>query len=394
MTSPSQIKQMASSLQDRLVQIRRTLHQHPELGFEEEQTGALVADTLRGLGLEVQTGVAKTGVVGLLRGAKPGKTVALRADMDALPVTELNQHEYRSKTPGKMHACGHDAHVTTLLGTAMVLSQLRDQLAGNVKFIFQPAEEGPGGAEQMVAEGVLENPKVDAIVGAHVWPGIPAGRVGVAPGPMMAAPDTMNLKIIGRGGHGAEPHLTIDAVAISAQVITALQNIVSRMRNPMDPVVVTIGSIHGGTRFNVIAQEVEMAGTVRTFNPETRKKMPGLIEKVVAGVCSSFDAKYEFQWIPSYPATVNEPAVTEVVRQAAVSILGDDSVLTELEPSMGGEDFSYFLARVPGCFFRLGVGNDRKATFPLHHPQFDVDESALSSGVAVFAQSTLDLLAR
>jgi len=388
-------------LMPRLIEIRKTIHRNPELGFEEYQTAALVAGTLEDLGIEVRTGVANTGVVGVLRGSSVHRvagggtrTIALRADMDALPVTELNDVDYASRVPGKMHACGHDVHTTILLGAAMVLAGMRDQLNGNVKFIFQPAEESAGGALPMIEQGVLKDPDVDAIVGGHCWPGMPAGQIGIGEGPVMAAADFVTIRIIGKGGHGALPHLAVDPIAISFQVGTALQQIVSRLRDPLDPVVLSICSIHGGTKSNVIAEEVVMEGTVRSFNPETRERLPGLIEQVLRGVTSAYGGDYALQFNKLYPPTVNDAGIARLVEKAARKALGNEAVTWGIDPTMGAEDFSFFAERVPAASFRIGVADPtgERPAYPLHNPRFDIHESAIPAAVAVFVQTVLDFL--
>lgn len=387
----SEIKQLAEEFYPAVVSLRRQIHQNPELGFQEFQTAALVAKTLSEHGWEVQTGIAGTGVVGLLKGNSQGPTVALRADMDALPIQELNQQPFKSKNDGVMHACGHDAHTATLLGTAMVLSRLRESLIGNVKLIFQPAEEGPGGALPMIKAGVLDNPKVDVIFGAHVWHDVPAGKVAIQAGPIMAAPDTFVITITGRGGHGAQPHLCIDAIAIAAQVINGLQQIVSRRSNPLDPVVLTIGKMVGGVRGNVIAEKVVMDGTLRTLNENTRIQCKKWIEEQVAAICHLYGALHEVRFTDAYDITINDEEATEFLIGSARKILGRDQVLTRLEPSMGAEDFSFFMKDIPGVYFRLGIRDDEKV-YPIHHNRFDVNEEALKVGMEVFSQAVVDIL--
>lgn len=387
----SEIKQLTEEFYPAVVSLRRQIHQNPELGFQEFQTAALVARTLSEHGWEVQTGVAGTGVIGLLRGNFEGPTVALRADMDALPIQELNQLPFQSRNVGVMHACGHDAHTATLLGTAMVLSRLRSSLRGNVKLIFQPAEEGPGGALPMIKAGVLSNPKVDVIFGAHVWHDVPAGKIAVQAGPIMAAPDTFDITITGRGGHGAQPHLCIDAIAIAAQVINGLQQIVSRRSNPLDPVVLTIGKMVGGVRGNVIAEKVVMDGTLRTLNEATRVQCKKWIEEQVAAICQPYGALYQVRFTDAYDITINDETATEFLIDSARKILGRDQVLTRLEPSMGAEDFSFFMKDIPGVYFRLGIA-DQEKIYPIHHNRFDVNEEALKVGMEVFSQAVVDIL--
>ena len=386
-----EIVRLADQFQPQLIEVRRRIHRHPELGFQEIKTAALVAETLQGLGLEVQQ-VAKTGVVGLLRGSTDGPTVALRADMDALPIQELNETEYKSQEPGVMHACGHDVHTASLLGAAMILASLKEHIKGNVKFIFQPAEEGPGGALPMIAAGVLENPKVDYIFGAHVWHDVPAGSIAAQAGPIMAAPDNFTITITGRGGHGAQPHLCIDALAVAVQFISGLQQIVSRKTNPFDPVVLTIGQMTAGVRGNVIAEQAVLNGTLRTLNKTTQINCQKWMEDILAATCSAYGATYTLTYTEQYDLTASDTALTEQLIVSARAVLGNEHVITQLEPSMGGEDFSFFMKDIPGVYYRLGIGDREKGLYPIHHNRFDVNENALAVGAKVMAQVTLDLL--
>jgi amidohydrolase len=386
-----EILAQARSLQPELVEVRRDLHRHPELGMQEHRTAGTVASRLQALGLEVRTGVGGTGVVGLLRGARSGPTIALRADMDALPIQDRKQVPYASVVPGVMHACGHDGHTAILLGTADLLSRHRDRLAGQVKFLFQPAEEGPGGALPMIEAGALEDPHVDAVVGLHIIAEIPAGVVAVKYGGMSASSDGFELCVEGRGGHGAYPHQTVDAIAVAAQVVTALQTVVSRETDPVAPAVVTVGTIRGGYRGNVIADEVVMTGTVRLIDPDLRPVVAQRIERVVSGICAAMRATCRLKYNYGYPPVVNDDAVTALVESAAQKVVGPGQVRRLATPTMGAEDFSYFALARPACFFRLGGRNeDKGAVFPGHHPKYDFDEDVLSLGVAVFAQVTMD----
>ena len=390
----ARMKELANAQHAELVNIRRHLHENPELGFEEVATAQYIADYLAGLGLEVTSQVAKTGVVALLRGARPGKTVAIRADMDALPIQELNEVPYKSKHPGKMHACGHDAHVAAAIGAARILWELRDQINGNVKFIFQPAEEAPGGAEPMIAAGVLENPTVDAIIGGHVWGGLESGIIEVMSGPTMASSDIIRLKIIGKGGHAAQPHTTIDPIVIASEIVGALQKLVSRQTDPFESVVISICSFHAGDVFNVIPHSAYLEGAVRTLNNELRHELPHKIEKIIRGITEPYGATYELDYYLGYPVTVNDPGVTETVRKAAVSVLGADKVRVAARASMGGEDYAYFLNKVPGTYIRIGTRNPEKGICQeMHHPRFDIDEAVLELTPVVYAQAAFDLLA-
>ena len=390
----ARMKELANAQHAELVNIRRHLHENPELGFEEVATAQYIADYLAGLGLEVTRQVAKTGVVALIRGVQPGKTVAIRADMDALPIQELNEVPYKSKHPGKMHACGHDAHVAAAIGAARILWELRDQINGNVKFIFQPAEEAPGGAEPMIAAGVLENPAVDAIIGGHVWGGLESGIIEVMSGPTMASSDIIRLKIIGKGGHAAQPHTTIDPIVIASEIVGALQKLVSRQTDPFESVVISICSFHAGDVFNVIPHSAYMEGAVRTLNNELRQELPHKIEKIIRGITEPYGATYELDYYLGYPVTVNDPGVTETVRKAAVSVLGADKVRVAARASMGGEDYAYFLNKVPGTYIRIGTRNPEKGICQeMHHPRFDIDEAVLELTPVVYAQAAFDLLA-
>lgn len=383
--------QEVDAIAPEIVSNRRDFHMHPELGFEEVRTSRRLVELLKGYGLEVETMVG-TGVVAYLRGAKPGKTLLVRADIDALPIQELASHAYRSHHDGKMHACGHDAHMAILLAVAKILAGRQDELAGTVKLVFQPAEEGPGGALPMIEAGVLESPRVEAAIGFHVWNNLPVGQLGVRSGPIMANTDQFDLVIEGKGGHGAMPHLSVDAIAVAGQVISALQTIVSRNVSPLDSAVVTLGTIRGGDRHNIIAQTVELSGTVRSFSKTVGEALPRRIEDVVSGITRAMGATYRLDYHRTYPATVNDPGMTEVVRQAAVKVVGADNVV-ECEPSMGGEDMAYFLREVPGCYFFIGTSNPETGLDnPHHHPSFDMDERGLPIGAKVVIQAILDFL--
>ena len=375
-----------AEMKDWLIEIRRTIHMNPELGFEEVETSKLVAKWLEHFGLKVRTGMAKTGVVGLLEGEKGGKTVAIRADMDALPLEEANQVPYRSKVRGKMHACGHDAHVTILLGVAKLFSTIRGQVKGNVKWIFQPAEEGGGGGRVLVEEGVLENPKVDAIFGAHLFPDLRTGKVGIHEREGLAATDRFVVKILGKGAHGAYPHLSRDPILAAGHVITQIHSIVSRNINPLDSAVITIGKVAGGTAFNIIPDEVELLGTVRSLTPQVREELKSRLEQVTRGVAQSFglDSRCDFQY--GYPALVNNPEMSRLVASACSRGIGKENV-EFIRPSMGGEDFAYYLEKIPGSFFRLGCRNEEKGiVHPFHSSRFDLDEDVLPFGVEMFAR--------
>ncbi len=373
---------------------RRHLHAHPELGFQEYETSAFVAARLRDLGLEVRTGIAGTGVVALLHGAAPGKTILLRADMDALPMAELNEVEYRSTVENVMHACGHDGHTAVLLGAARILSARRDRLAGTVKFIFQPCEEAPpGGAVAMIAEGVLDDPAVDAAFGLHLSQWTPIGDVAVRPGPTMAAADTFRLDIKGVGGHAASPHRAVDAALVAAQVLVALHALVAREVDPIQPAVVTVGMIHAGSASNIIPETAVLRGTVRTFDKDLREYLARRVEEVAVGVAAAMRAECVCTYDLGYPAVVNDPDSAALVAAVARDVVGEDHV-TAGEPTMGGEDFASFLERVPGCFFFVGTRNEERGlTWAHHHPRFDIDEDGLPIAVAMFVALTERCLA-
>ncbi len=377
----------AADLEDYLVRIRRLLHANPELAFQEHETASLVAAELRKAGVPVRKGVGGTGVVGTLAGAAPGRTVALRADMDALPVQELSGEEFASRTKGVMHACGHDSHIAMLLGAARILSNHRAELMGNVKFLFQPAEEAAekgGGAKPMIEAGVLGSPKVDYVFGLHIFSNFPSGTFALRPGPVMAASGTFRIRIIGRGGHGSAPHQTIDPVFITAQLITALQGIRGRMVDPVEPSVVSVCSVHAGTRNNIIPDEAVLEGTIRTVNETTKKKVASLVRQISESVCATFGAKCEVEVDEAYPVTVNEPAAAAEVARILKSIPGTKTL--EVPPLLVAEDFSFFLQKVPGAYYFLGTRNEKNGCVsPNHSSRFRVDEEVLKYGSASLA---------
>ncbi|MBA2285519.1 MAG: amidohydrolase [Ktedonobacteraceae bacterium] len=378
-----------------MVAMRRDLHEHPETAYEEVRTSGIIAQRLRALGLEVQTGVAKTGVVGLLRGAasKPdAKTIAIRADMDALPIHELNEIDYRSTVDGKMHACGHDGHVSIGLAVADILSKRRDQLHGNVKFIFQPAEEVIGGAKPMVDEGVMQG--VDSVIGLHLMSGYPVGRVGTRSGPVFASADRFVLTVKGKGGHAAMPDTAVDPIVIAAHIITALQPLVSRETSPFAEAVITIGSIHGGTAFNIIPETVELHGTMRAFSQEHRQTLIRRIGEVASGIAGALRGECDVHFMDGCLACVNDPAMTEVVHEAAVATVGEASVDTgEIVMTTGSDDMGYFLDAAPGCYFIVGARNEHKdAVYPHHHPRFAIDEDAMPIAVEVLTRAAMRYL--
>lgn len=379
------IKEIATKLAPRLIEIRRHIHSHPELSGQEYQTSAYVAGVLSSYGIHAQQGVGKTGVVGDLLNSESDRILAIRADLDALPIHERTGLDYASNEAGVMHACGHDVHTTVGLGTAMVLAQLGENFPGNVRFLFQPAEEIAQGASWMVEDGVLNN--VSGILSMHVFPTIPAGSLGIRYGALTAAADDLEIIIIGESGHGARPHEAIDAIWIASQVITSLQQAISRTQNPLRPVVVTIGKIVGGRAPNVIADEVKLLGTVRSLHPESREALPQWIEQIVANVCKTYGAQYQVKYKQGVPGVLNDPMLTQLLEQSSREAWGSDSIIILPEPSLGAEDFSRYLEKVPGSMFRLGVGFKDKHNYPLHHPQFAIDETAIITGVVTLAYS-------
>lgn len=364
---------------------RRWLHQHPELKFQEHQSANYIIENLQNLGYQISTGIAGTGVVALLDGANPGPTIMLRADMDALPVLEENNIDYKSDHSGVMHACGHDGHMAALLMTAKHLASQRDQLKGNVKIVFQPGEEGGNGALRMIEQGVLQNPQVDAAFGLHLWNGLPVGKVGVVTGPMMASVDEFKIVVQGRGGHGAMPQQTIDAILVASQIVCALQTIVARNIDPLDSAVVTVGSFHAGNSFNVIADTAHLSGTVRTFSKDVYDQIPTIFKRVVENTAKALGAECEIKFERLGLPTINDARMAEFVREIAVEVVGAENVHNDNRArTMAGEDMSYFLAQVPGCFFFVGSQNsERGLIYPHHSPKFDFDEAALPIGVEI-----------
>jgi len=386
----SKIQSLAKKHSKAMIELRRQLHTNPETALEEFQTQKTIAAKLKAAGCKVNTDVWKTAVVGLLEGKKSGRTVAIRADMDALPVTEKTGYPFASKNPGKMHACGHDNHMAITWGAAMILSELKSELPGNVKFIYQPSEElTPGGAKFLIEKGVLKNPKVDMVFGLHVDPTIPVGKIGVLDGPMMAQPDDFDIEIIGKSGHAARPDTSVDPIMVAANVVTALQNIASRQVDPLDPVVVTIGAIHGGTAYNVIPDSVTMMGTARMLDKNLSKNIPKMIEKIIAGVCKTYGATYKLIYRKGYPVTVNSKKVNDIYRASAIELYGKKSIVELGVPVMGGEDFAYYTQAVQSAMIRAGVRNVKiGADKPWHHSQFKVDEAVIPWSAALLASAT------
>ena len=382
----------ARKIEPEIIEIRRQIHRRPELAYKEKATSKLVAGKLRSFGLEVRTGIGGTGVLGILRGPRKGRVVGLRADMDALPIEEMADVDFRSKENGVMHACGHDTHVAMLLGTAKLLADHREDLAGMVKFFFQPAEEhgGRGGAKPMIQDGVMENPKVDFVFGLHIVGDVESGVIAFRGGPAMAAPDSFEIRINGRGGHGAYPQHTIDPIYVAAQLIIALQGVSGRMIDPIQPIVISVGSIHSGTKENIIPDQAILHGTIRTLDEFTRKRAKAKVSEVAKGVCRAFGAKAEVEFEKdAYPVMVNDEKVTERAKNIVRKLHGTRVKLMALQ--LGGEDFSRFLHEAPGTFYFLGTKNPAKGCiYNNHSPRFKVDEDVLKFGTASLAQLAME----
>jgi amidohydrolase len=376
----------ARELEPWLIERRRDFHRHPELGFQEVRTAAIVAQELNSLGLEVRTGVARTGVVGLLEGDKPGPTLLLRFDMDALPIVEENTTDYTSTSPGVMHACGHDGHTAIGLAVARILAPLRNEMAGSLKFVFQPAEEGLGGAELMVKEGVLENPAPDYTLALHLWNNMPAGMVGVNDGPTLAADSDFTILIDGKGGHAALPHQCHDPIVAASHIVTALQSLVARDVSPLDTGVVSVTKFHAGTAFNVIPDKAALGGTIRSFKPEVRDLLARRIRETVSGVSGALGCASEVEVIDRTPPVINEASVTAVVREEAVALFGAANVRPET--TMGSEDMAFMMQTVPGCYFFVGSANLERGLVHAHHsPHFDIEEAQLAPAAALMASA-------
>ena len=395
------ITREAEGMRARLVEQRRDFHMHPELSNREERTSRVVAERLRALGLtDIKTGVARHGVTALLVGGRPGPVVAVRADMDALPIQETNEVPYKSRNPGVKHACGHDVHTTVALGVAELLSRMKAEVPGTVKFIFQPAEEGPpngeeGGAPLMIKEGVLEGPRPRAIFGLHTEPNLQAGQIGYHSGPAMASSDTFHITVTGKNSHGAQPHRGVDSVVVASECVLALQHIRSRRIDPLEPLVITVGTIQGGSRFNVIAGEVKMTGTMRTLNEDVRARAQAMMRETLQNVTAAYGATFALEFEKSSnPVTYNEPSLVEQTLPTIRRVVGNDNAVA-LKPFMPAEDFSHFQKIIPGFYYFLGVGNTARAiTAGWHTPDFDVDEESLVVGVKVMSNVLLDYLER
>lgn len=383
-------KQEAEALRDKVVAFRRDFHQHPEIAFEEVRTSGIVADELRRLGLEVQTGVGKTGVVAILEGHVDGPTVLVRADMDALPIQEENQTAYASQYPGKMHACGHDGHTAIALGVANLLSKYRDRINGRIKFVFQPAEEIGAGANAMIKDGVLENPRPDVSLGLHLWNTMPLGMLGVADGPVMAGSSTFSVTIKGKGGHAAIPHDCIDPVPVAAQIILALQTIVSRNVNPQDNAVVSVTKMTASDAHNIIPEEVKLGGTFRFFRTEIRDLIERRVREIASNIATAMSCTVDFGFHHATIPVVNHPDVSAKARQSFTKIVPEQMLLHQ-EPTTGAEDMAFFMHDIPGMFFFVGSANAEKGlNYGHHHPRFDFDEDVLPLSVALLAAAVAD----
>ncbi len=385
------IRELAEKYEDQIIAWRREFHENPELSGEEIRTSERVCEELKKVNIEVKR-IGKTGVLGILEGNKPGKTVALRADMDALPIEEANDVSYKSKNKGIMHACGHDGHTAMLLGAATLLSQMKDTIKGTIKFIFQPAEESAQGALMMIKGGVMEG--MDVILGIHLWADLAVGKVSVGPGPRMASADMFKIVIKGKGGHGSMPHQGVDAIIAGSTVVMNLQSIVSREISSLDPVVLSIDKFNGGERWNILCDEVLMEGTTRCFSNQVRDSLPAMIERVTKKTAEAYRAEGTLEYILLTPPLSNNPEMSKMALQSLIKNFGEESV-EEVEKIMGGEDFAFFAQKVPGVFALVGVGNERKgANYPHHHRKFNIDEDALIIGTSLYGQFALDFLSK
>ena len=390
--SDSAMRDAAHALAEETVQTRRDFHQHPEIAFEEVRTSGIIAERLESLGLAVRREVGQTGVLAVLDSGKAGKTVLARADIDALPIQDEKTAPYRSSVEGKMHACGHDGHAAVLLSVAKLLTERKEDLSGKIVFIFQPAEEIVGGARAMLADGALKGLEVDASIGLHLSSQFPIGSVAVRSGPSMAATDSFRLFVAGKGGHAARPHETVDPILIAAHLITGLQSLVSRETDPQDNAVISLTSVHGGTAYNIIPENVEIKGTLRTFLPETRRYLQGRIQRFSEDLAQSMRGAVGLEWVTQSPAVVNDAAMTERLRSVAREVVGEERLL-ESPQIMGGDDMALWLQRAPGCYFFVGARDEAKGShYAHHHPMFDLDEDALPIAVEVLARGVIEFL--
>ena len=385
------VDDLIAQVHDKVITWRRHLHKHPELSYQEEKTAQFVYDTLCALGNLEVTRPTKTSVMARLIGGRPGKVLALRADMDALAVQEENNFEFVSQNDGVMHACGHDAHTAMLLGTATILSQLQDQIQGEVRFLFQHAEElFPGGSRELIRAGAMSG--VDRIIGLHVMSHIPVGKIGIIYGPAMASSDTFDAIIQGRGGHASQPHVTVDPIAVGSQVVTNLQHIVSRGVDPLEKLVVSVTTFHGGTANNIIPDTVTLQGSIRSFSKDVRMQAAEQIDRVFAGITAAHGASYTLKYNYGYDSVNNDPAITKIIEETVEELWGKEAVIN-MAPLMGGEDFAFYLNEAPGCFVFLGAGNpEQGVVYPMHHPKFTIDEASLAIGVKLSVHAALKLL--
>ena len=384
------IQKEIKKIEEDIIKLRHRLHQYPEIGYEEYNTAQLIAKTLKKLDLEVNDDIYATGVTGLLKGKENNKTVLLRADMDALAIQEKTDLPYASQKDGVMHACGHDVHSAIVLGAAVVLKELEEQLPGNVKFVFQPAEEQEGGALGMIENGVMENPAVDAALGLHVWGSAKKGTVEIKYDSMMASPDRFFIKIIGEGGHAANPHQCVDPIIIATEVVQEFQNIISRKVEPTEPAVLSVCHIEGGNTHNVIPDEVIIEGTVRTLTEDVRDSIPSLMEKMLTKITEIYGAEYELDYDYSFPPLINNKEMTDLIRNSASKVMGEDKVIEIKKPNLGGEDFSYFAKEVPSSYFYLGIAPSKENVIKHHNPHFYVDDDVIADGIAILVQAVFD----
>jgi hippurate hydrolase len=378
-----------AALEEEMTEWRRDFHMHPELAYEEVRTSARVAELLESWGIEVTKGLGKTGVVGVIKGAGDGPSIGLRADMDALPIDEMNDTPWKSQNAGVMHACGHDGHTTMLLGAAKYLAETRN-FNGTVNVIFQPAEEGYAGAKAMMDDGLFEKFPCDQVYGLHNWPQMPAGSIAAVPGPIMAAADKFDITVKGKGAHGAMPQNGVDPIVIGSQIVTALQSLVSRSKDPIDTAVISITMFHAGAAFNVIPEDAVLSGTVRTFNPDVQDMVEAGMKRIAEGIAAGMGGAAEVDYRRGYPATVNHEAQTALAAQVAGGIVGPENVRDDVDPTMGGEDFAFMLDEKPGCYLWLGQGGGASKE-NVHHPQYDFNDSVLPIGASVLARLVEEL---
>lgn len=387
------IEQLAEKHLERIMEMRRELHKVPELGFKEFKTAEIIKKELERIGIPYESEIAVTGIVGLIKGKKDGKTVLLRADIDALPIDEESRCEFKSEIAGNMHACGHDGHAAGLLGAAMILNELKDEIAGNIKLVFQPAEEGPGGADPMIKAGILENPKVDAAFGCHIWPAYRAGQILIKDGDMMSHTTSFDIMIQGVGGHGSQPEKTVDPIIIGSQIVTNFQNIISRNISTLKPAVLSCCSIKAGETYNVIPDKLTIKGTIRTFDEELTNEIVERMEDIIKGITSSYGASYIFDVKRMYPAVKNDHEMFEFSKEALGKVVGEENIIIMKEPLMGSEDFSYFGKEVPSNFFLVGVRDVQEdIESMLHHPRLLWDEKHLKISAKALSQLAVDFL--